>query len=160
MGSSRYSQRRAVGASGPQGPAGSAGAAGSSGASGKSGYSGPSGFSGIGSSIYTVNEYGFSGTITLTEAQCGDVLTNYGSTGGLRGFNLPAPTNGWAYVFACVDSHGINVKCTAGSTIRLNKLTSGDGGYLRSYDLGAWVELIAVEGVWYARDLLGDWTVG
>jgi hypothetical protein len=95
----------------------------------------------------------------LTVANCGEVLTNYGST-GLRGFNLPAPVNGYAYVFACVDADGINVKCTAGSTIRLNTLTSGDGGYIRSYEVGAWTELVAIEGVWYARDLLGTWTAG
>ena len=92
----------------------------------------------------------------------GRTFTNEGSAGlaSARPFNLPTAVAGESFTFVTQDADLLRVVAAAGDTIRLGSTVSAVAGNIESTAIGDVVELIAINATeWFARSIVGTWTV-
>jgi hypothetical protein len=69
---------------------------------------------------------------------------------------LPTPNKGLEYEFVVLDTNGLVAGSADGSTIYLG---TNSGNYATSNAVGSFLRLRAIDGVWIAREITGDWNL-
>jgi len=96
----------------------------------------------------------------LTSPQSRKVITNEGAPGALVYNTLPTAVAGLVFKFACQDVDGIVITASGGDTIRIGVNVSAAAGYIKSVEIGAYIELVAINATeWYAGSVIGTWTI-
>lgn len=97
--------------------------------------------------------------VSLVDADSGKAFTNEGATSQIV-MELPAAKTGLKFNFIAQDADGIQVKASAGDTIREAAAVSSAGGTATSGALGDCLELVCVnETEWFATSSVGTWTL-
>lgn len=98
----------------------------------------------------------------LNADDSGKVFNNTGVS-AKNYYNLPSAVQGMNYSFCISDADGMQINAFSGDTIRVSGYITSSGGEIDSTDIGACIELQALDSSqWFARSITGStgWHVG